>query len=142
MPLPGVTVDEKRIVSSTGALVLPEVPKSMVVIGGGYIGLEMGSVWQRLGTEVTVVEFLDRILPGMDGEISKQMQRILTKQGMKFKLGTKVTAARTEGAQVSLTFEPAAGGTAEKSENRYRAALHRPPALYRRPGTRGSRSEA
>jgi len=114
MPLPGVTVDEKRIVSSTGALVLPEVPKSMVVIGGGYIGLEMGSVWQRLGSEVTVVEFLDRILPGMDGEISKSMQKILAKQGMQFKLGIKVTAARTEGAQVSLSLEPAAGGAAEK----------------------------
>jgi dihydrolipoamide dehydrogenase len=116
MPLPGVTVDEKRIISSTGALALSEVPKSMVVIGGGYIGLEMGSVWQRLGTEVTVVEFLDRILPGMDGEISKSMQRILEKQGMIFKLGTKVTSARTEGAQVSLTLEPAAGGDAEKTK--------------------------
>jgi len=114
MPLPGITVDEKRIVSSTGALVLPDVPKSMVVIGGGYIGLEMGSVWQRLGSQVTVIEFLDRILPGMDGEISKLMQRILTKQGMQFKLGTKVTSARTEGAQVALTCEPAAGGEAEK----------------------------
>ena len=114
MPLPGVTVDEKRIVSSTGALALSEVPKSMVVIGGGYIGLEMGSVWQRLGTDVTVVEFLDRILPGMDGEISKSMQKILAKQGMKFKLGTKVASARTEGAQVSLALEPAAGGAAEK----------------------------
>ena len=114
MPLAGVTVDEKRIVSSTGALALSEIPKSMVVIGGGYIGLEMGSVWQRLGTEVTIVEFLDRILPGMDGEVSKQMQRILGKQGMQFKLGTKVTSARTEGAQVSLTLEPAAGGASEK----------------------------
>ena len=114
MPLAGVTVDEKRIVSSTGALTLAEVPKSMAVIGGGYIGLEMGSVWQRLGAEVTVVEFLDRILPGMDGEVSKQMQRILAKQGMKFKIGTKVTSAKTEGAQVALTLEPAAGGAAEK----------------------------
>ncbi len=114
MPLPGVTVDEKRIVSSTGALALSEVPKSMVVIGGGYIGLEMGSVWQRLGTEVTVVEFLDRILPGMDGEISRSMQKILGKQGMQFRLGTKVTSARTEGAQVALTLEAAAGGSAEK----------------------------
>ncbi len=114
MPLPGVTVDEKRIVSSTGALKLSEIPKSMVVVGGGYIGLEMASVWQRLGTEVTIVEFLDRILPGMDGEISKSMQKILTKQGMKFKLGTKVASARTEGNQVTLSFEPAAGGEAEK----------------------------
>jgi dihydrolipoamide dehydrogenase len=116
MPLPGVTVDEKRIVSSTGALALSPIPKSMVVIGGGYIGLEMGSVWQRLGTDVTIVEFLDRILPGMDGEVSKQMQRILAKQGMKFKLGTKVTSAKTEGDAVTLSLEPAAGGAPEKMQ--------------------------
>jgi dihydrolipoamide dehydrogenase len=116
MPLPGVNPDEKRIVTSTGALTLNPVPKSMVVIGGGYIGLEMGSVWQRLGTQVTIVEFLDRILPGMDGEISKAMQKILSKQGMQFKLGTKVTSARTEGNQVTLALEPAAGGNAEKMQ--------------------------
>ncbi|MDX2027561.1 MAG: dihydrolipoyl dehydrogenase [Alphaproteobacteria bacterium] len=116
MPLPGVTVDEKRIVSSTGALTLSPVPKSMVVIGGGYIGLEMGSVWQRLGAQVTIVEFLDRILPGMDGEVSKTMQKILAKQGMLFKLGTKVASAKTEGAQVTLMLEPAAGGAAEKMQ--------------------------
>jgi dihydrolipoamide dehydrogenase len=109
MPLPGVPVDEKRIVTSTGALSLSPVPKSMVVIGGGYIGLEMGSVWQRLGTQVTVVEFLDRILPGMDGEVSKSMQKIMTKQGMQFKLGTKVTSAKADNSQVTLTLEPAAG---------------------------------
>src|ERR1700691_6187047 len=114
MPLPGVNVDEKRIVSSTGALSLSEAPKNMVVIGGGYIGLEMGSVWQRLGTQVTVIEFLDRILPGMDGEISKQMQKILGKQGMQLKFGTQATSARDEGAAVSLTLEPAKGGAAEK----------------------------
>ncbi len=114
MPLPGVTVDEKRIVTSTGALSLSPVPKTMVVIGGGYIGLEMGSVWQRLGTQVTVVEFLDRILPGMDGEVSKTMQKILGKQGMQFKLGTKVTSAKDDGSSVSLTLEAAAGGAAEK----------------------------
>src|SRR3546814_15185396 len=85
----------------------------MVVIGGGVIGLELGSVWSRLGAEVTVVEFLDRILPTNDGEVSKQMQRILTKQGMKFKLGTKVTAAKSGKAGVSLTMEPAAGGAAD-----------------------------
>jgi dihydrolipoamide dehydrogenase len=113
MPLPGVVVDEQRIVSSTGALALPEVPKTMIVIGGGYIGLEMGSVWQRLGTKVTVVEFLDRILPGMDGEVSKQMQRILTKQGMAFKLGTKVTGAKPTNKGVDVTLEPAKGGAAE-----------------------------
>lgn len=113
MPLNGVPVDEKRIVTSTGALALKAVPKTMVVIGGGYIGLEMASVWQRLGTEVTIVEFLDRILPGMDGEISKQMQRILSKQGMKFKLGAKVVAAKNEGEQVTLNLEAAAGGDNE-----------------------------
>jgi len=116
MPLPGVEVDEKRIVSSTGALALAEVPKSMVVIGGGYIGLEMGSVWQRLGTKVTVVEFLDRIMPGMDGEVSKQMLRILKKQGMAFKLGTKVTGANAGKSGVTLTLEPAAGGDSETME--------------------------
>jgi len=114
MALPGITIDEKTILSSTGALALPQVPASMVVIGGGYIGLEMGSVWQRLGTKVTVVEFLDRILAGMDGEVSKQMQRILAKQGMTFKLATKVTAAKPGKQGVALTLEPAAGGAAEE----------------------------
>jgi len=113
MPIPGVDVDEKKIVSSTGALELPKVPKSLVVIGGGYIGLELGSVWRRLGSEVTVVEFLDRILPGMDGEVSKTMKRILGKQGMQFKLGTKVTEAKANKSAVSLTVEPAQGGDAE-----------------------------
>jgi dihydrolipoamide dehydrogenase len=116
MPLKGVEVDEQRIVSSTGALALPEVPKHLVVIGGGYIGLEMGSVWQRLGSQVTVVEFLDRILPGMDGEVSQQMQRILGKQGMVFKLGTKVTAAKVTNKGVALSLEPAKGGAEEKIE--------------------------
>jgi len=113
-PLHGITVDEKRIVSSTGALTLPAVPKTMVVIGGGVIGLELGSVWQRLGTQVTVVEFADRILPTMDGEVSKQMERILTKQGMQFKLSTKVTSAVAGTHDVSLTLEDAAGGNATK----------------------------
>jgi dihydrolipoamide dehydrogenase len=112
-PLPGVVIDERQIVSSTGALALGEVPKRLVVIGGGYIGLEMGSVWQRLGSEVTVVEFLDRILPGMDGEVSKQMQRLLQKQGMAFRLGTKVTAAKPGDKGVALSIEPARGGQAE-----------------------------
>ena len=94
VPLPGVEVDEKHIVTSTGALELDAVPRQLVVIGGGYIGLEIGSVWRRLGAEVTVVEFLDRIVPGMDAEIAKAFQRILEKQGMKFRLGTKVTGAR------------------------------------------------
>ncbi|MCW5752485.1 MAG: dihydrolipoyl dehydrogenase [Alphaproteobacteria bacterium] len=113
MPLPGVEIDEKRIVSSTGALALPAVPRSMVVIGGGYIGLEMGTVWRRLGAEVTVVEFLDRIVPGMDGEIAKQMQRSLARQGIKFRLGTKVTAAKASRSGVELTLAPAKGGDQE-----------------------------
>jgi dihydrolipoamide dehydrogenase len=116
MPLPGVDIDEKQIVSSTGALVLSKVPGHMVVVGGGYIGLEMGSVWRRLGAKVTVVEFLDRIVPGMDGEIAKTFQRVLTKQGMTFRLGTKVTAAKKAGAGVTLTLEPAAGGKSETLE--------------------------
>ena len=112
-PIPGVKVDEKRIVTSTGALALNKVPKTMVVIGGGYIGLEMSSVWRRLGAQVTVIEFLDRILPGMDGEVSKQMQRILKKQGLDFKLSTKVTGAKAGKAGVSLTVEPVGGGKKE-----------------------------
>ena len=112
-PLPGVEVDEKRIVSSTGALELESVPKHLVVIGGGYIGLEMGSVWARLGAEVTVVEFLDRITPGMDGEVAKTFQRILKKQGMTFRLGTKVTGAESLKTKIKLSIEPAAGGESE-----------------------------
>ena len=113
MPLPGVEVDEKKIVTSTGALELEKVPGHLVVIGGGVIGLELGSVWKRLGAEVTVVEFLDRIAPGLDGEIGKQFDRVLQKQGMKFKLKTKVTSAKVTHKGVDLTLEPAAGGTAE-----------------------------
>ena len=112
-PLPGVTVDEKKIVSSTGALELAEVPKHLVVVGAGIIGLELGSVWRRLGSEVTVVEFLDRITPGVDDEITKQFQRSLTKQGLKFKLSSKVTKAETADSGVTLTVEPAKGGAAE-----------------------------
>ena len=112
-PLPGVAVDEKKIVSSTGALELAEVPKHLVVVGAGIIGLELGSVWRRLGSEVTVVEFLDRITPGVDDEITKQFQRSLTKQGLKFKLSSKVTKAETTDAGVTLTVEPAKGGAAE-----------------------------
>jgi len=115
-PLPNVTIDEKRIVSSTGALELSEVPKHLVVIGAGYIGLEMGSVWRRLGSKVTVVEYLDRILPGMDGGIATQFQRILKKQGLEFRLGSKVTAAKSGASSVSLTLEPAKGGAAETLE--------------------------
>jgi dihydrolipoamide dehydrogenase len=108
-PLPGVTIDERTIVSSTGALALSEAPRRMIVVGGGVIGLELGSVWRRLGSDVTVVEFLDRIAPSMDGEVSKQLQRILTKQGMKFELGHKVASVQP-GAPVVVKIEPAAGG--------------------------------
>ena len=112
-PLAGVTIDEKRIVSSTGALELKKVPQTLVVVGGGVIGLELGSVWGRLGAKVTVVEFLDHILSGMDGEVSKQMQRILAKQGMEFKLSSKVTAAKASKAGVTLSIEPVSGGKKE-----------------------------
>ena len=111
-PLRGIAIDEKRIVSSTGALELAAVPKAMAVIGGGVIGLEMASVWQRLGAKVTVVEFLDRVLPGMDGEVSKQTQRILARQGIEFRLSTKVISAAANDTGVALTLEPAAGGAA------------------------------
>jgi dihydrolipoamide dehydrogenase len=114
VPLPGIDVDEKQIVTSTGGLELDQVPGHLVVIGGGYIGLELGSVWRRLGANVTVVEFLDRIVPTMDVEISKAFERILTRQGMKFRIGTKVTGARKGNDGVTLTIEPAAGGTAEE----------------------------
>jgi dihydrolipoamide dehydrogenase len=112
-PLPGVEIDEDRIVSSTGALSLDKVPKHLVVVGGGYIGLEMGSVWRRLGSKVTVVEFLDAIVPNMDGEVGKAMHKTLAQQGMEFKLGTKVTGAKSTKTKVALTVEPAAGGDAE-----------------------------
>ena len=141
MPLPGVEIDEKQIVSSTGALTLAKVPGHLVVVGGGYIGLEMGSVWRRLGAKVTVVEFLDRIVPGMDGEIAKQFQRVLTKQGMTFRLGTKVTAAKKAKAGVTLTLEPAAGGKAETLEaDVVLVAIGRRPYTERpRPGDRRRR---
>jgi len=114
--LKGVAIDEKRVVSSTGALTLDKVPEKMLVIGAGVIGLELGSVWRRLGAQVTVVEFLDRILPGMDGEIAKSFQRILEKQGMTFRLGTKVTGVDGSGKRLKAQIEPAAGGTAETIE--------------------------
>lgn len=112
--LPGIKIDEKKIVSSTGALELKAVPKSMVVIGGGVIGLEMGTVWRRLGAEVTVIEFLPEILPGMDEEVRKEARKIFKRQGITFKLGAKVTSAKSGAKGVDLTVEPAAGGDAEK----------------------------
>ena len=116
MPLPGVEIDEERVVSSTGALDLDKVPQDLVVIGGGYIGLEMGTVWLRLGAKVTVVEFLDRITPGMDGEVSKALQKILEKQGMVFRLGTKVTGVDKSGPRLKVSTEPAKGGEAATIE--------------------------
>lgn len=116
MQLPGVEIDEKTIVSSTGALTLEKVPGKLVVIGGGVIGLELGSVWSRLGAKVTVVEFLDRIIPGADGDIAKSFQKVLEKQGFEFKLGTKVTKAEKKGNGAVLTMEPSKGGAAETLE--------------------------
>ncbi|MFV3308519.1 dihydrolipoyl dehydrogenase [Pseudomonas sp. NY15181] len=131
-PLPGVEVDNQRILDSTGALSIPEVPKHLVVIGAGVIGLELGSVWRRLGAEVTVIEYLDRICPGMDLETAKTFQRALTKQGMSFKLGSKVTQAKVSGQQVTLSVEPAAGGAAESIQADYVLL-----AIGRRPYTQG-----
>jgi dihydrolipoamide dehydrogenase len=113
IPLKGIEVDETRIVTSTGALELTKVPEHLVVIGGGVIGLELGSVWGRLGAKVTVIEYLDRITPGMDNELSKAFERVLVKQGFKFKLKSKVTAAVADETGVNVTIEPAAGGEAE-----------------------------
>jgi dihydrolipoamide dehydrogenase len=112
--LPGIEVDEKRVVTSTGALDLAEVPNKMLVVGGGIIGLELGSVWRRLGAEVQVVEFLDRITPGMDAEVSKQFMRILKKQGIEFTLGHKVTGVDGSGNRLKATIEPAGGGEAQE----------------------------
>jgi dihydrolipoamide dehydrogenase len=111
-----VEVDERQIISSTGALSLPKIPQRMIVIGGGYIGLEMGSVWRRLGAEVTVVEFLERIVPGMDLDVAKQLHRSLEKQGINFRLKTKVTRADRHDDRVVLAGEPAAGGKEELLE--------------------------
>ena len=114
--VPGIVIDEKRILSSTGALSLPSVPKRLVVIGAGYIGLELGSVWSRLGSAVTVVEMLDRVAPGLDGEVAKQLQRVLAKQGLAFKLGTKVMNVDAKDKSLTLTLEPAKGGKSETLE--------------------------
>jgi dihydrolipoamide dehydrogenase len=112
--LPFITIDEQHVVSSTGAIALPEVPAKLIVIGAGVIGLELGSVWRRLGSEVTVVEYLDRILPGMDGEVARQTQRLLEKQGMKFRLGAKVTGVTADASGANVKFEPTAGGQPEE----------------------------
>jgi dihydrolipoamide dehydrogenase len=133
-PLPGVTVDNagKRIVDSTGALELDEVPEHLVVIGGGVIGLELGSVWRRLGAKVTVVEFLDQLLPGLDGDVRKEAGKIFKKQGMNMMLGHKVTGAKVDGKTVTLTIEKAAGGDEQTLE-----ASHVLVAIGRRPNTEG-----
>ena len=136
-PLGGVEIDEERIVSSTGALELTEVPQHLVVIGAGVIGLEMGSVWQRLGAHVTVIEFLDRVCPGMDNEIAKTFQKTLEGQGIRFRLGHKVTAANNTGEGVDLTIEPSGGGDAESLQAD--AVL---VAIGRRPFTSGLGLEA
>jgi dihydrolipoamide dehydrogenase len=114
--LRGIDIDEKRVVSSTGALVFDKVPERLLVVGAGVIGLELGSVWRRLGAEVAVVEFLDRILPGTDLDVAKQFQRLLQKQGLTFKLSSKVTAVDASGKKLKATVEPAAGGAAETIE--------------------------
>ncbi|MES2453649.1 MAG: dihydrolipoyl dehydrogenase [Pseudomonadota bacterium] len=131
-PLPGVTIDQKVVVDSTGALELPAVPKHLVVIGGGVIGLELGSVWRRLGAKVTVVEFLDQILPGFDGDVRKEANKIMKKQGLEFRLSTKVTGVVVDGDTATLTLEPAAGGDATTIEAD--AVL---VSIGRRPNTEG-----
>src|SRR5687767_3333686 len=114
--LPGIDIDETRVLSSTGALLLDKVPARLLVVGAGVIGLELGSVWRRLGSEVIVIEFLDRILPGMDQEVCRQFQRMLEKQGIKFKLSSKVTAVTASGKRLAASVAPAAGGTPEAIE--------------------------
>ena len=133
-PLPGVAIDEQRIVTSTGALALSKVPGKLLVVGAGVIGLELGSVWRRLGAEVTVVEYLDRVLPGMDGDVAKQFQRLLEKQGFAFKLGTKVTAVDTSGKTLKVTVEPAKAGEAVAETLEADVVL---VAIGRRPFTEG-----
>jgi dihydrolipoamide dehydrogenase len=138
-PLPGVTIDNEGgvVVDSTGALALPKVPAHMVVIGGGVIGLELGSVWRRLGAKVTVVEFLDQLLPGMDAEVRKEAAKLFKKQGMELRLSTKVTGVAVEGGMATVTLEPSAGGTAEPLEAD--AVL---VAIGRRANTEGLNPEA
>ena len=136
-PLPGVTVDEERIVSSTGALSLSSVPRRLLIVGAGYIGLELGSVWRRLGSEVAVVEFLDRVTPGLDGEISKQFQRILARQGMTFRLSTRVVGVEKSGEALRVVVEPAAGGEQQTIETDVMLV-----AIGRRPYTEGLGLEA
>ncbi|HJO64210.1 MAG TPA: dihydrolipoyl dehydrogenase [Sphingomonas sanguinis] len=136
-PLPGVAIDQKVVVDSTGALALSKVPEHLVVIGGGVIGLELGSVWRRLGAKVTVVEYLDQILPGFDGEVRKESAKLFKKQGMELKTSTKVTGVTVEGDRATVSVEPAAGGAAETL-----AADAVLVAIGRRPNTDGLNLEA
>jgi dihydrolipoamide dehydrogenase len=136
-PLPGVEVDQERIVDSTGALELARVPGYLVVIGGGVIGLELGSVWRRLGAKVTIVEYLDQILPGMDGEVRKEAAKIFKKQGFDLRTSTKVTKAEKKGESVALTVEPAKGGEAQTIEADVVLV-----SIGRRPNTEGLGLEA
>jgi dihydrolipoamide dehydrogenase len=131
-PMPGIDIDEKRVVSSTGVLELDEVPAKMLVIGGGYIGLEMSSVWSRLGAEVTVVEYADKIVPAMDSDISKEFKKILEKQGIKFLLGHKVISAKSNGKAADVLIEPVSGG--EKQKYKFDVVLL---SVGRRPFTKG-----
>ncbi len=131
-PLPGVEIDQKVVVDSTGALTLPKVPKHLIVIGGGVIGLELGSVWRRLGAEVTVVEYLDQLLPGMDGDLRKEAAKIFKKQGFVLKLSTKVTGVSVKGGKATVTIEPSAGGAPETIEADCVLV-----AIGRRPNTEG-----
>ncbi len=135
--LTDVEVDEKVIVSSEGALALDSVPKKLIVVGGGYIGLELGCVWHRLGAEVEVIEFLDRVLPGMDGEVSKQFQRTLEKQGLKFHLGVKVTGVKKGKDGATVSVEPVAGGATQSFDANVVLV-----AIGRRPNTEGLGLEA
>ena len=136
-PLPGVAIDQKVVVDSTGALELEKVPEHLVVIGGGVIGLELGSVWKRLGAKVTCVEYLDQILPGFDGEVRKEANKIFKKQGFEFHLSTKVTGVEVNGGKATLTVEPAKGGEAQTIEAD--AVL---VSIGRRPNTDGLNLEA
>ncbi len=113
--MPGIDIDEKRIVSSTGALEFAAVPKQLLVVGAGIIGLELGSVWRRLGAEVTIVEFFDHILPGIDGEVGRQFHRMLQKQGFAFRLASKVAAIDASGKTLKVKVEPVAGGPRRRS---------------------------
>src|SRR4051794_38230430 len=136
VPLSGVTIDEQRIVSSTGALALDRVPQRLAVIGGGYIGLELGSVWARLGSQVTVIEYLDRILPGMGRELGPAITRILARAGMAFKLGTRVVGADSGNEAVTLELEPATGPGADRGRETLAAEIVL-VAIGRRPFTEG-----